>query len=116
MAELNDTETARAALDDTWRQLAQWVERVKDLEALAAEQPELLRNDQNLAALRLLTAFDRELAAVQTIHDAAASGRKLPSDELRAARKTAEKLLEFVADVPPAARPAAGPSTRSSGI
>jgi hypothetical protein len=36
------------------------------------------------------------LAAVQTVHDAAESGSKLSTDEIRVARQTGEKLLDVV--------------------
>jgi hypothetical protein len=96
MSALNDTAVARQALDVVWQRLAVIIDEAMRLQSEATGNPELLSDARVRALDRWLFLFDRELAAVQTVHDAAESGSKLSTDEIRVARQTGEKLLDVV--------------------
>jgi hypothetical protein len=99
---LNETEAARLALDEIWRRLAPVVDEARHRQLEVSDQPALQQQDASIDALvRWLSIFDRELAAVQTVFEAANSGARLTPEELYTARKTGEKLMNLIEEVPP---------------
>jgi hypothetical protein len=98
MADLNDTEAARVALEQTWFRLAPIVDEARHAQEEAARNPSILRDPSVEAQTRWLFVFDRELAAVQTVFEAARGGGKLSSDELHAAREAGEKLFGIISE------------------
>lgn len=96
MADLDDTEAARDLLKKVWPELARNVDEANRLKSEAKKDPTLLRNPWVDAVIRWRDLFDRELAAVQTVYEAAEAGAKLSPDEFRTAREAGEKLLGII--------------------
>ena len=90
---INEIEAARSALEEVWRPLVLEIDRAKDLKAEVAKDPTRANDLTVQAYIRWLGAFERELAAVQTVHESAAV---LDLEDIRAARTTAEKLLAAI--------------------
>jgi hypothetical protein len=99
MDQLDEIQTARVALDEAWRQLAPVVDEAKSLQHQAELDPAMLSDRWVQATSRWLTAFQRQLGAVQTVHDAAEAGKRVPVSEIRSAREAAEKLSEIYSDL-----------------
>lgn len=96
----DEIEAARLALDQVWRQLAPVVDKARHTQLEVAESPKLQQEDPTVDALvRWLSIFERELGAVQTVHDAANAGAKLTPEEIYVARNIAEKLKSLVETV-----------------
>jgi len=98
MADLNDTEAARVALEQIWYRLAPIADEARHAQEETTKNPSLLRDPWVEAQTRWLSVFDRELAAVQTVYEAAQGGAKLSTDELYAAREAGEKLLGIISE------------------
>jgi hypothetical protein len=93
---LNETGTASVALDETWRQLAPIVDEAMKKKADAARDPDLLNDSWNVALIRWASVFEREIAAVQKVYEAAKGGARLSPDDVRAATQVAHKLLHII--------------------
>ena len=106
MAALDETRVARQALDVVWRHLAAFIDEAKRVQSEASRDPEMLNDPRFQALDRWLFLFDRELAAVQTVHDAAEAGSPLSPEELRIARHTGARLLDVVSRPPVVGRSA----------
>lgn len=98
MADFNETDAARVALEQTWYQLAPIAAEAKQLQGEAAKSPGRLRDPWVDAHVRWLSVFDRELSAVQTVYESAEAGAKLSADEFLAAHNAGEKLLQIISD------------------
>ena len=84
----------RGGLEQAWRVLAPNVEQARTIRA-QADKPDLLNEPRNKVLVRWFDAFERQIAAVETLYNAAMDpSLNLPLDDLRLARKTAEDLLE----------------------
>jgi hypothetical protein len=94
--ELNDVEASRLALEKVWEQLALGVDRAKSFGEASKQDPAVLNDPLAVAYLRWVTVFEREIAAVQTIADAAREGDKIETEKIRAARIAGDKLLEIL--------------------
>jgi hypothetical protein len=93
---LNGTDAERVALEDAWRQLASIIAESKDLDVETKADPNRLNDPWVVAHVRWLSVFNNELAAVQTVYEALQTGVKLDSEDIRAARAAADKLLEVI--------------------
>lgn len=106
--ELNDTEVARRALQEAWRELAPQVDAARRLEAQAMHEPSIQKDLWVQTNARWLSTFSRQLDAIQTVYEATQAGKKVPLSELRSANDAARKLLEILSDlqrrVPPLER------------
>lgn len=87
----DDAQTARIALEETWRQLAPIVDHAKVLKEEVVRDRTLAEDPQVDNAIRWFDTFNQELSAIQAINNAA---EEASADDLRAARATADKLLE----------------------
>jgi hypothetical protein len=96
VAELNDTEAARVALEQVWRELATLVDDAKARGEAAAQNPSLLADPRTDAETRWLWLFDRELSDVQTVYRSAESGARLSTESLRAAAEAGKKLRDIL--------------------
>jgi hypothetical protein len=95
---LNEVDAARDALAERWRQLAGYIDEAKAMQTEAQREPAKLKDPWTVALIRWQSLFDRELGAIQTVYDASSSGAKLEATDIRAARATADKLLEVIAN------------------
>jgi hypothetical protein len=95
---VNETEAARVALEEIWRQLAPIVVEGKELQSRATTNPAVLDEPWGAALNRWLIVFDREIAAVQAIYEATQQGAKVSGDDVRAARSVGEKLLSTITE------------------
>jgi hypothetical protein len=93
---LNETEVARVALEEVWRQLAPVVDEAKELQSDAAQNPSRLDDPWVDAHVTWLTVFERDLAAVQAVYAAAGNGAKLSAEDIRRAREAGEKLFGII--------------------
>ena len=93
---VNETGAATVALAEVWRQLAPLVDEAKRLEFEASRDPDRLRDRWVVAHVRWLTVFEREIAAVQKVHETMEAGARLSHEDVRAAREAGEKLLSII--------------------
>jgi hypothetical protein len=108
----DETETARLALDEVWRQLAPVIDKARHTQLEVAAKPKLQEEDPSVDALvRWLSIFDRELGAVQTVHEATNAGAKLTPEEIYVARNIAEKLKGLIESIPDAIQEGVPPET-----
>jgi hypothetical protein len=98
MADLNETEAARVALDQVWRELAAYVADAKQLQSEATRHPSQLSDPWVEALVSWFSIFDRELAAVQAVYEADHGGARLSAEELSSAREAGKKLLEIISE------------------
>lgn len=96
MADLNDTDAARAAVKQIWQRLAPMVTEAKALEDEAEKDPSILDDPWSAAQIRWVWLFNRELGAVQTVAEGTEQGVKLPVDDLRAAYEAGKKLVGII--------------------
>jgi hypothetical protein len=92
---LDESGTANVALDEAWRQLAPRVDEAKRLQADAARDPDLLTDAWTVALIRWANVFEREIAAVQKVHEASSRGGRMAPGDVRTATDVAHKLLHF---------------------
>lgn len=95
---LNHAETAATTLDDQWRQLAPIIDEASRVKDEATRDPSLANDPWVVAHLRWLTLFERELAAVQTVHESSENGASLPAEDLRTTSDVAERLLDAISE------------------
>ena len=96
MADLNETEPAKAALERAWQELAVKVDEAKALAEEASHDPSRLSDPRVRAETQWVWLFDRELRDVQTVHESVESGAKLSTDSLRSATQAANRLLDII--------------------
>jgi hypothetical protein len=90
---VDESETARSALREAWRQLTPYVDRANAMKAEMASNPSRA-NDLGVATyVNWLNTFEQEIAAIQTVAEGA---ERVPTEDVRVARATAEKLLETI--------------------
>ena len=92
---VNEAEAARLALRDVWSQLAPVVDRANAMKSELAGDPARGSDPLVQAYVGWLNAFEQEIAAVQALNDA---GERVPVEDLRLARSTAEKLLSTITE------------------
>jgi hypothetical protein len=90
---VDESETARLVLRDTWRRLAPYVDRASALKAEMASDPARAADPEVATYVRWLSAFEQEIAAIQTVAEGA---ERLPIEDVRVARTTGEKLLAAI--------------------
>jgi hypothetical protein len=74
------------------------VDEARQAQLEAKRNPALLRDPRVEAETKWLSIFDRELAAVQTVYQAAQGGGRLSTEELYTAREAGEKLLGIISE------------------
>jgi hypothetical protein len=96
VAPISETDRAREAFEQAWRVLAPNVEQAKAVRAQAATNPDLLTDPNNQALVKWLDAFEKQLVALDSFHDA--TSRADPSlnvvhlGDVQLARDTADEL------------------------
>jgi hypothetical protein len=93
---VDEKETARVALSQAWKQLAPIADDARRLQSESTRDPSLLNDSWVVALIRWSAVFEREIAAVQKVHEAAEGGSKLPLDDVRTAVSIARKLIDTI--------------------
>jgi hypothetical protein len=96
MSELNEIETAKVALEEIWRQLAQAIEQARHVQLEATRNPSHLTDPEVDAQLKWLTVFEPDLADIQAVYEAALGGARLSPEELHSASKAGQELMEVI--------------------
>ena len=96
MAELDERQAARVALERVWQDLDPIVDEATARKEEAARNPSLLSDPRVEAETRWLWLFERELGEVQTVYTSAESGAKLSTEALRSASEAGRKLLDII--------------------
>lgn len=92
---VSELEQDRAALQQAWTVLAPDIKQAQEIKDSSVRHPGLLDNSRNQALLRWLDQYGREILALKTLYDAEVDpSYTLRPDNLHAARRGAEKLLD----------------------
>jgi hypothetical protein len=89
-------DVARTAFLKTWEELATFVDMAEAARSKSLRDPVVAQDPASQLYVRWLSLFEPELAAAQRIAEAITVGARLPADDLRAARETAEEVLRVI--------------------
>ena len=93
-ATVDEARQELAALKQAWATLAPNIKQAEEIRQHAAANPDLLSEARSDALVRWLDTFERDIVALKTLVAAADDPSvHLSVDEIRLARRAAEKLL-----------------------